>query len=60
MRPPMSQGALAKKLGLKDKSSVAHWERGDTTPRGDLIPKLAKALGVDVADLYSSGTKAAA
>lgn len=48
----MTQAALAAKLGLKDKSTVAQWERGVNSPRAALIPKIAKALNVGVGDLY--------
>ena len=47
----LTQEDLAVKLGL-DNTSVAHWEAGNRTPRGGLIPKLAKVLGVTVAVLY--------
>lgn len=50
--PRLTQGELAKRLGLKDKSAVAHWEAGDTSPRADLLPRIARVLKVTVADLY--------
>lgn len=54
----MTQAELAKAVGLTDKSTVAQWERGVNSPRAALIPKIAKALGVGVGDLYAE-TKAA-
>lgn len=48
----LTQEQLADKCGLTDKSTISHWEVGDTSPRPGLIPKLAKALGVTVGDLY--------
>lgn len=48
----MTQQALAERLGLKDKSSIAHWESGKSSPQADLIPKLARVLKVSVAQLY--------
>lgn len=47
-----SQSALADKLGIKDKSAISHWELGDTSPRSDLIPRLARVLKSTVAELY--------
>lgn len=47
----MTQEALASPLGV-DKSAVAHWETGNNSPRTDLVPRIAEALGVTVAELY--------
>lgn len=41
----MTQEALAKLLGV-NRVSVSQWERGDTSPKGDNLINLAKALGV--------------
>ena len=49
----LAQAALAEAGKLGDKSTVAQWERGATSPRADVIPLIAAALGVGVADLYS-------
>ena len=49
----LTQAALAEACRLGDKSTVAQWERGATSPRADVIPLIAAALGVGVADLYS-------
>lgn len=54
----MSQATLAEAVGLTDKSTVSHWELGDSSPRSDLLPGIARALKVTIADLYDG--KAAA
>ncbi|MBK8916413.1 MAG: helix-turn-helix transcriptional regulator [Phycisphaerales bacterium] len=46
----MTKAALAKKIGVKTQS-VQHWEAGRTSPRRKLLPALAKALQVTIADL---------
>ena len=48
----LTQEQLATRLRLKDKSTISHWELGDTSPRGRMIPKIAKVLGVSVSRLY--------
>jgi transcriptional regulator with XRE-family HTH domain len=47
----MTQEALASKLSI-DKSAVAHWETGNNAPRSDMVPRIAEALEVSVAQLY--------
>lgn len=54
----LTQAALAKAVGVKDKSTVAQWELGVNSPRSALIPKIAKALGVGVGDLYTESKAA--
>lgn len=54
----LTQAELAGALRLKDKSTVAHWERGSTSPRAELLPRLAHALGCTVAELYSEAVSA--
>lgn len=41
----MTQSKLAKKIGVS-RVSVSQWERGDTSPKGENLYKLAEALGV--------------
>ena len=48
----LSQAALAKKLN-KSRSSVNEYEAGEHEPRLDVLLKIAKALGVDVAELVA-------
>ena len=43
----LSQDALAKKMGLKDKSSVCKVEKGDDNLTTDKIKRYATALGVE-------------
>lgn len=47
----LTQTKLAKKLGLKSPSTVSFWESGETIPNPELIPKLARLLGVTSIDL---------
>lgn len=44
-RPPMTQVELAEKLGI-DQTYVSLIERGLRKPSDELIPRLAKALGI--------------
>ena len=43
----LSQNALAAKLGVPQ-SNISFWEKWDKPPRGDILPGLARALGVSV------------
>lgn len=47
----MTQETLASKLAV-DKSAIAHWETGNNAPRSDMVPRIAEALEVTVAQLY--------
>lgn len=49
----LSQAELAELTGLSSKS-IAYWETSSTPPRSDVLPKLAKALGVRVEDLLAA------
>jgi transcriptional regulator with XRE-family HTH domain len=49
----LSQAELARSLGVPQ-SSVGFWETASKPPRSDILPKLAKALGVHVEDLLGS------
>lgn len=46
----LTQWDLARRLSL-DQSTVAFWERSEKPPRSDILPAMAKALGVGVAEL---------
>jgi transcriptional regulator with XRE-family HTH domain len=46
----LTQVQLAEATGLSQ-SNIAFWERADKPPRGEVLPVLAKALGVTVAKL---------
>ena len=47
----MSQEDLADVLGI-DKTSVSHWELGMSAPKHRRLDRVARALGVSVAELY--------
>jgi transcriptional regulator with XRE-family HTH domain len=49
----LSQAELARALGVPQ-SSVAYWETSNRPPRSDILPQMAKALGVRVEDLIGS------
>jgi len=46
----LSQYELAEIVG-EPQSNIATWELSDKPPRSDVLPKLAKALGVSIAAL---------
>lgn len=48
----LSQADLADLTGLSSKT-IAYWETSATPPRSDVLPQLAKALGVSVEDLLA-------
>ena len=43
----LSQAALARLIG-ESQQNVAFWEQSDKPPRSDVLPKLARILGVSV------------
>lgn len=43
----LTQMQLAAKVGVHH-SSIAYWELSGTPPRGEVLPNLAHALGVDI------------
>ena len=43
----LSQAALARLIG-ESQQNVAFWEQSDKPPRSDVLPKLARVLGVSV------------
>ena len=49
----LTQQALAGKLGVHP-SNIGFWERWNKPPRGDIIPRLADALGVSVDELLGT------
>lgn len=51
----LTQVQLAQKID-SDKGSVSHWERGDYSPGGRCLPRLADALGVSIDDLFCGAT----
>jgi len=46
----LTQMGLAEKLGVHH-SNIAFWELSGTPPRGEVLPKMAHALGVSVDEL---------
>jgi DNA-binding XRE family transcriptional regulator len=48
----LSQTELASAVGVSQQT-VAYWETAATPPRSDVLPKMAKALGVRVEDILS-------
>jgi len=51
----LSQAELARLVG-EPQQNVALWEQSDKPPRSDAIPRLARALGVRVEDLFAEKT----
>ena len=49
----LSQQQLAKAAGVTQ-SNIAFWERSAKPPRGEVIPALAKALGVSIDELLKA------
>lgn len=47
----LKQCDLAKKLKLT-RSAVSNWENGITSPRADMLPKLARALKCTINDFF--------
>ena len=52
----LTQVALAERLGVH-RSNIGFWERWDKPPRGDVLPRLAQALGVTLEDLLQTGAQ---
>ena len=48
----LSQTELAEALSVPQ-SNIAFWEQSEKPPRSDLLPKMADALGVTVAELLN-------
>ena len=47
----MTQVHLAQYLGI-GQSTVAMWESGESMPRADKLPELARVLGCSIDDLF--------
>lgn len=47
----LTQDTVAKALML-DRSTVAKWETGESKPRADKLPELARILGCTIDELY--------
>ena len=46
----LTQTELARLVG-ETQANVSFWERTDKPPRSDVLPKMAKALGISIEDL---------
>lgn len=51
----LTQVHLAELLST-DQARVSEWERGVMTPRPNLIPKIAAAIGLDALELLAAGS----
>ena len=51
----MSQDQLARVIGVAGGERISRWERGASTPRPEMVHRLAQALHVDPADLVAEG-----
>ena len=49
----LTQAELAELVGEKQQN-IAYWEQSDKPPRSDVLPKLAQALGVEIAALLDA------
>ena len=47
----MTQIELAQKLNITQ-GAVSQWETGETKPKAEILPRLAKALGCTIDDLF--------
>ena len=50
LKANLSQNDLAKSFGIRQ-STVSMWELGESFPRADKLPQLAKMLGCKIEDL---------
>lgn len=48
----MTQSEIAARLGV-NRTAVSMWETGDSMPRAELLPQLAKLLGCTIDDLFA-------
>ncbi len=51
-----TQESLANELGI-DRSTVTKWETGESMPRAELLPKIAKVLNCTVDELLNSNRR---
>ena len=51
----LTQAELASAIG-ETQQNVAYWEQSEYPPRADVLPRLAKALGVRVEDVLDTET----
>ena len=53
----MTQSEIALALGV-NRTAVSMWETGDSMPRAELLPQLAKVLGGTIDELFGGGERA--
>lgn len=49
----LTQDAVAERLGIT-RTTVSMWESGDTMPRADKLPQLAKLYDCTIDDLFQT------
>lgn len=54
----MSQQELANRMGLKNRASITHIEKGRSNPTTEVVAQLAKILGVDPSDFFTTSDEA--
>lgn len=54
----MTQTELAQRLGV-GQSTIAMWETGESFPRTDKLPELAKIFGCTIDELFATEEKEA-
>ena len=52
----LTQAETAMRIGVTQ-ASIAQWENGDSFPRADKLPELAKILGCRIDDLFKKEGK---
>jgi transcriptional regulator with XRE-family HTH domain len=55
LRMGLTQHELARLVDVAGGERISRWELGSSTPRPEIIQRLAKALNVGVADLLEAG-----
>jgi transcriptional regulator with XRE-family HTH domain len=48
----LTQGVLARRLGLAGRSTVSQWEMGSAAPRTEQLPHLADELQCSIDELF--------
>ena len=52
-RKKLTQSELASMIGVSQQA-VARWEKGDSSPTSNKLPKLARALNCKIEELYGN------
>ena len=48
----LTQGELARRVGLRSSSTVTMWESGERVPKSEILPRLSAELGCTIDELY--------